>query len=73
MPSTTKKQAHFMSAVAHGWQPPGRHVDVGVAKEFHNADKEEGKWEHGSKKHPSQASVTPKVGEHFNRHRFKRK
>jgi hypothetical protein len=46
MPSTTKKQAHFMSAVAHGWQPPGRHVDVGVAKEFHEADKKVGKWEH---------------------------
>jgi hypothetical protein len=46
MPSTTKKQAHFMSAVAHGWQPPGRHVSVKVAKEFHSADKAKGKWEH---------------------------
>jgi len=35
-----------MAAVAHGWQPPGRHVDVNVAKEFHSADKAQGKWEH---------------------------
>jgi hypothetical protein len=27
-----------MKAVSHGWQPPGRHVDVGVAKEFVHAD-----------------------------------
>lgn len=38
MPSKTPKQAKFMRAVAHGWQPPGRHVDVGVAKEFMHAD-----------------------------------
>lgn len=48
MPSTTKKQAHFMSAIAHGWQPPGRHVPVSVGKEFHEADKKQGKWEHDS-------------------------
>ena len=46
MPSTTAKQAHFMAAVAHGWQPPGRHVDPKVAKEFHAADKRVGKYEH---------------------------
>jgi mannose/cellobiose epimerase-like protein (N-acyl-D-glucosamine 2-epimerase family) len=46
MPSSTKAQAHFMSAVAHGWQPKGRHVDVSVAREFHQADKAQGKWEH---------------------------
>ena len=46
MPSRSRDQAHFMAAVAHGWQPPGRHVDVGVAKEFHAADKKVGKWEH---------------------------
>ena len=27
-----------MRAVAHGWQPAGRHIDVGVAKEFFRAD-----------------------------------
>lgn len=46
MPSVSKKQAHLMAAVAHGWQPPGRHIDVGVAKEFHAADKAKGKYEH---------------------------
>lgn len=49
MPSVSEKQAHFFAAVAHGWQPPGRHVDVGVAKEFHTADKKEGKYEHSHK------------------------
>jgi hypothetical protein len=47
MPSTTKKQAHFMSAVAHGWKPTGeKGPSVKVAKEFHSADKKVGKWEH---------------------------
>ena len=46
MPSVSKKQAHLMSAVAHGWQPPGRHIDPKVAQEFHAADKQQGKWEH---------------------------
>ena len=46
MPSTSRAQAHLMAAVAHGWQPPGHHIDVGVAKEFHAADKRKGKWEH---------------------------
>lgn len=32
------EQAKLMRAVAHGWQPPGRHVDVDVAKEFVRAD-----------------------------------
>ena len=35
-----------MAAVAHGWQPPGHHIDVKVAREFHKADKKVGKWEH---------------------------
>jgi hypothetical protein len=38
VPSKTPKQAKFFRAVSHGWQPPGRHVDVGVAKEFMRAD-----------------------------------
>ena len=46
MPSTTERQAHFFAAVSHGWQPSGRHVSVKVAKEFHSADKAQGKWEH---------------------------
>jgi hypothetical protein len=48
MPSTTERQAHFMAAIAHGWQPPGRHVPISVGKEFHNADKKVGKWEHAT-------------------------
>lgn len=56
MPSTSKKQAHFMAAIAHGWEPPGRKpVPRSVGVDFHNADKKEGKWEH-PKKHPA-ASV----------------
>lgn len=46
MPSTTKKQANYMSALAHGWSPPGKHPSLKVAKEFHEADKREGKYEH---------------------------
>lgn len=46
MPSTTKKQAHYMSALDHGWNPPGKHPSKAVAHEFHEADKREGKWEH---------------------------
>jgi hypothetical protein len=46
MPSVSAKQAHLFAAVAHGWQPPGRHIDVGVAREFHDADKKAGVFEH---------------------------
>src|SRR6185437_15329931 len=49
MPSTSKKQAHFMSAIAHGWHPPAcmKHAPSrAVAEEFHEADKQVGKWEH---------------------------
>ncbi len=46
MPSTSKAQAHLMAAVSHGWQPPGKHIPVKVAKEFHSADKAKGKYEH---------------------------
>jgi len=49
MPSTSKAQAHLMAAVSHGWQPPGKHIPVKVAKEFHSADKAKGKWEHPGK------------------------
>lgn len=38
MPSKTPRQAHFMSAVAHGWHPKGVDIPVSVAKEFHAAD-----------------------------------
>jgi hypothetical protein len=51
MPSTSKAQAHLMSAVAHGWKPTGSAagIPVGVAKEFHSADKRVGKYMHASK------------------------
>ncbi len=50
MPSSTKKQAHFMSPIAHGWHPTGeKGPSKAVAQEFHQADKKVGKWEHGSK------------------------
>jgi hypothetical protein len=41
MPSHSPKQAKTMSAIAHGWKPTGEAADipVGVAKEFHAADK----------------------------------
>lgn len=42
MPSTSKKQAHLMSAIAHGWKPPvksGIRIPLAVAQEFHNSDK----------------------------------
>lgn len=45
-----------MAAVSHGWQPPGRHIDVAVAKEFHAADKKEGKWEHTPVAHGNKQS-----------------
>ena len=41
MPSTTRKQARTMSAIAHGWRPPkssGIKIPVKVAKEFVKAD-----------------------------------
>ena len=42
MPSHTEKQAKVMSAIAHGWHPSQGSVakiPVGVAKDFHAADK----------------------------------
>lgn len=51
MPSVSERQAHLFAAVSHGWQPPGRHIDVDVAKEFHAADKKVGKWEHATTAH----------------------
>jgi hypothetical protein len=43
MPSTSKKQARFMAAVAHGWKPSGTKAPpVSVAKEFNKADKGKG-------------------------------
>ncbi len=46
MPSTSKAQAHLMAAVAHGWEPSGKHIPKSVGQEFHAADKKKGKWEH---------------------------
>lgn len=39
MPSSSKKQAKFMAAVAHGMKPKGgKGPSKAVAKEFHKAD-----------------------------------
>ena len=46
MPSVSERQAHYMAARAHGWNPGGKQVPMSVAKEFHAADKKVGKWEH---------------------------
>jgi hypothetical protein len=46
MPSTSKKQAHLMAAVAHGWKPPkgsGINIPVSVAKDFNRADQNKSK------------------------------
>jgi len=50
MPSTSKAQAHLMAAVAHGWEPPGKHIPQSVGQEFHTADKKVGMWEHPAKR-----------------------
>ena len=51
MPSTSKKQAHTMAAVAHGWKPPsGSGIDIPkkVAKDFFAADQKAAKHDkHG--------------------------
>lgn len=40
MPSSTKKQARFMAACAHGWKPSsGKCPPAKVSKEFNQADK----------------------------------
>lgn len=46
MPSKSKAQAKLMAAVAHGWEPPGKHIPKSVGREFHEADKKIGKYEH---------------------------
>lgn len=43
MPSTTEKQAQFMSACSHGWDSPAC-PPKNVADKFHEADKKEGKF-----------------------------
>ena len=53
-----------MAAVSHGWQPPGRHIDVSVAKEFHAADKQAGKYEHAA----SHQAGHPQHSDHMNRY-----
>ena len=53
MPSTSPKQARLMGAIAHGWKPPassGIKVPVKVAKEFNEADQQEGDLERVLKK-----------------------
>jgi hypothetical protein len=59
MPSVSEPQAHLMAARAHGWNPPGaKHLPpVSVAKEFHEADKKVGKWEHPLHKQRAIASA----------------
>lgn len=48
MPSVSAKQARLMSAIKHGWHPPaGMHApSLAVAREFHAADKQAGKYMH---------------------------
>lgn len=47
MPSVSRKQAHLMAAVAHGWEPSrGKPIPRSVGEEFHAADQKVGKWEH---------------------------
>ena len=46
MPSLTERQAHYVAARAHGWNPGGKQMPVELAKEWHSADKKVGKWEH---------------------------
>jgi hypothetical protein len=48
VPPTTKRQAHYMSALAHGWNPPGKHPSRAVAEDFHRADKRKAIWEHAT-------------------------
>jgi len=48
MPSKTKKQAHLMAAVAHGWKPPkGSGIDISrkVAEDYFKADQAKAKAE----------------------------
>src|SRR6516164_6704413 len=56
MPSVSTKQAHLMSAVAHGWKPTGSAagLPVSVAKKFHAADAghKYGAGMHGGKGRP---------------------
>ena len=47
MPSESKKQAHFMSAVKHNKAFAEKvGVPQSVGREFHEADIKVGKWEH---------------------------
>jgi hypothetical protein len=50
VPSESKKEAHLMAAVAHGWEPPGKYIPQSVGQEFHTADKKVGMWEHPAKR-----------------------
>jgi hypothetical protein len=68
MPSSTKKQAHYMSAIAHGWNPSGKHPSKAVAEEFHNADKRQGKWEHAEGGMIVQGLRRVPSGRNFNDH-----
>lgn len=38
MPSKSPAQAKLMRAVAHGWEPSGKHIPMAVGKEFMHAD-----------------------------------
>lgn len=65
MPSKTKKQAHLMSAIAHGWNMPGgKGPSRKVAEDFHSADKAQGRWEHaaGGMVKPPLQQHTPVLG-----------
>lgn len=51
MPSSTKKQAEFFSAIAHGMRPRKGGPSVKVAKEFLKADEQKGEFEHSRTPH----------------------
>jgi hypothetical protein len=48
-----------MAAVAHGWEPPGKHIPKSVGQEFHEADKKVGKYERPAKKARGGKCSTP--------------
>jgi len=58
MPSTSEKQAHFMSAAAHNPEFAKKAgIPQSVAEDFHEADKAKGKFKYsGGKKHAKDAS-----------------
>ena len=63
MPSVSPKQAKLMRAVSHGWQPPGRHIDVNVAREFTHADMAKAKGKRSRAQRADRKAATDKWAE----------